>query len=538
MATWITRLSQAINAFWLTLNQGDGDTPLAVDAVGWGDYKARLQRYALYEAYYSNVVYEAIYKASGTRKVKYDLYKHIRGIYNPVARQIDLLASYVYGGMLDAELRTGAIPVVTDNDALRAAIWQVFQWSRWGVNKSQFVKTGAKLGDAPIKIVDDPQRRKVRLELLDPRKIRDVEFDDVGNVKAVVIEYERADPENAPSVGAQPDNRPVRTALYTEVWDKEGASTYRNGELYGWDGNEATWANDYGFVPVIIGYHSPAESGFGKCSFYNVLRKVDEINDSASVLNDIIRKHNQPIWIFTGVGGSGDIDFSNARKDGMPFVRLGKDATAQPMVAPLGLGDALNNLTGMLKELENDMPELALASARNRGGDISLPSMQALYSDGIKRIEDARGNYDDALTRAVQMAVTIGGIRRYDGFTAFNDGSYARGDLDIHIGMRPVIADAITKSDKIAALTSASNAPSPYQRLILQELDYPEDDIEDVVNAAALEKQQQNAAAVRAVTDKLFGAGDGENGDEETDEEADANPGADTGSAGTGETGD
>lgn len=535
---WINRLSRALNMFWLTFNTADGDTPLAVDALGWSDYKSRLQRYALYEAYRSNVVYRDVFKPSAARKDKYGLYKHIRGIYNPVAREVNLLGSYVYGGTLDQELRSGAIPLVTSDDALRVAVWQVFQWSKWGTQKAQFVRTGAALGDSPIKVIDDTARGRVRLELLDPRKIRDCEFDAVGNVKAIAIEYERVDPEQGSLISVNTLTGAVKTALYTEVWERidgvVSAKTYRNGDAYGWDGNPAAWETSYGFVPVVIGGHEPADAGWNKCAFYACLDKIDEVNDSASIIGDQIRKSVVPIWVFTGTGGTPP-DFSSTKKSSIPYIQLGKDATATPMVAPLQLADALQNLREILLEIERDMPELSLQRVRDKSGDTSLPAVRAQYSDAIGRIEEARGNYDDTLVRALQMAVTIGGLRRYADFRSFDVGSYDRGDLDMFVAGRPVIADELSKGEKVNALATTSAQPAAYQRLTLRELGYAADEIEDIVSAATLEKDASARAAVRGLTDSLFG-GTANNADQDLEGEiVDANSAPVAGALGAGE---
>jgi len=51
-----------------------------------------------------------------------------------------------------------------------------------------------------------------------------------------------------------------------------------------------------------------------------------------------------------------------------------------------------------------------------------------------------RDRYDDALVRAHQMAISIGGYRGYDQFAGFNLDSYKAGALEHSIGKRPVFA--------------------------------------------------------------------------------------------------
>lgn len=64
--------------------------------------------------------------------------------------------------------------------------------------KGLYVRNGAKLGDSVLKVVDDRGRDKVRIEVLDPRRLADVTLDEMMNIKSCVIEYERQDGDQKP----------------------------------------------------------------------------------------------------------------------------------------------------------------------------------------------------------------------------------------------------------------------------------------------------------------------------------------------------
>lgn len=476
----------------------------------WDEYASRLFRYHHYESYYQNTIYSTLSTYAQQHKNKYGLYQHTRGVYNPVARQNNLLVSSIYGGSIDFEHMTGgAIPLVFDNAALEEALRNVFIWSRFNELKSLYVRWGANLGDVALKIVDDRQAQKVRMEILHPGKIRDAEFDSVGNVKAVTIEYER-DEETPPG---QPTRFGIlsavstpKTYLYTERITQEKFETFKDGEPFAYyndaNGNPTpAWDNEYGFVPLVIANHKETGLRWGANSFHNVTRKIDEVNDFASLLNDQVRKSVNVLWYFAGVRQASQLEASSSVRDEVPAIYGPPESQPHAMIANLPIDQALAALQEMLSELERDMPELALQRIRESTGAQTAPGVRAQYSDAIGRITEARGNYDAALVRGLQMAVSVGGYNRYDGFAGFDLNSYDAGELDFYIKDRPVIGDSLSVTERLTVLGSVGDKPAAIQKLILKELDFSADEIDEVITDIETEKQanmqqaqaQQNA---------------------------------------------
>lgn len=492
---------------------------------GWETYPARLARYHLYTAYLNNTAYSNIQAMAAQLKLTNRLYKHIRGIYNPVARQNQLLKSYIYGGSIDYEhLTGGAIPLVLNNPNLYDPIKQLFIDSRWGEKKSLYVRWGASLGDNFIKIIDDRAKEKVRMEVLHPGKVREAEFDDVGNVKSVIIEYERFEepdialmkPSRLGSMGNI--NRLSKVYTYTEKIDKDKFQTFKNGEPFAYytDANGDPideWDNEYGFVPLVKLDHDDTGLKWGANAFYNSLRKIDEINDQASLANDQIRKILIPLLYGTNIKKKSDIAVAMEDKDAYTILYGPENSTLTPISAQINIEGALKNIIEMQHELERDLPELALQSARERGGDFTAPGIQAVYSDAIGRINEARGNYDTAQVRAIKMGISIGGYNGYEGYQGFNLMSYEQGDLDFYIKDRPVVSVSLSTSDKLTALQSINSMSPALQRLALKELDYSDEDIEAVV--ADTEEQTRNAA--RGFAKSVFGDEDEEDNQDNPD---------------------
>jgi hypothetical protein len=487
----------ATRAFALAFNER---ALIPTDNYDWNWYQSRLFRYALAESYYNNIAYRNIVTFSARLKANSDLYKHIRSVYNPVYRLVEAYTAKVYGGALDFEdLSRGAIPVTMASDELKAAISKLWIWSNWGVQKSLYPRTGSQLGDVFIKTVDEPDKEKVRMEVLHPGKVKEAEFDAVGNVKTATIEYDRCETDGK------------TWYLYTEKIDQESFSFYKNGKP--WDyldnrpgGANSQYDNIYGFVPLVHTKHKDVGQTWGANAFHAQLGKIDELNDSASLLNDQVRKAVNVMWYFAGVKSKTEVNASTDEKDKMPAIYGPEGSQPFPMIANVDITAAGINIERLQTELERDLPELALHRLRE-GGNVTAPGVRASYSDAIDHFTEAQGTYDDGLIRAHKMAVTIGGMRGYEGFQGFGLDSYDNGDLDHYINERPIIQDQLSKLEKVQTLQGAQ-API---WLIMRELDYDEETIEEVI----AEKEKNLRDAMRGFAEGTFG--DEENATENGD---------------------
>lgn len=489
---------------------------------GWDTYKVRRSRYFTYENYENNTAYATINNQAAALKLDNKLYKHVRGIYNPVSRFVNLNVAYIAGGEIDMDsLTVGCLPVVTDNEAIRTALLKGLEWSRWGEYKALYVATGVNKGDTYIKVIDDRLRQQVRLEVLPPEFVRDIEFDEVGNVKAIVIEYERDEVVDVQAakpgvLGQMLSFKGKNTYTYTEKITKEKFYTYKDGEPFAFyfdeNGNGLTeWDNEYGFVPVVHQVDTPAGLGLkmGKNGYYNDLPKINEINDQASIISDKIRQILQPIVYAEGVTNQAQIQPLTEDRDQLAILYGPANSKLTPIMLDLNISAALENLHSMLNELKNDMPILALQDIRQQSSNLSGVAIENMFGDSISSIKMRRSRFNAAFIRASQMMIGIGGYNGYEGFEGFNLDSYKAGDLQFYIKDTRVINDSLSMSDHVNALSTISGMPAPLQRLALQKLDYNEDDIDEVV--AATEEQVRFAA--RGFADSLFGSGD--NGDNE-----------------------
>lgn len=465
-----------------------------LSAYQWDAYASRLFRYTHYRHYYNNTVYSELerYAVMHKKKSNQGLYRFVRPVYNPAARGVDLYPSKVYGGQLDMEnISMGAIPVQYQNDKQKRAIRQLWQWSNWGIQKSLYVTTGAMLGDVILKLVDEPDKQRVRMEVQIPDVYTELEFNAVGNVTRYVIEYTKVDLKTG------------RSYTYKEEGDKQWFRTYKDGVPFAYtqdgDGKEVSeWRNIYGFVPVVhIPHKLTVGARFGTSSIHKVLWKVDEINSAASRVNDQIGKTVNAVYHAKGLQGNVSLEIQDD-KGQIGLLKTDNTVDLIPLVNNLDIASATDNVAQMLMEIERDMPELSLHRIRE-SGQATAPGVRAAYSDAIDLINEASGLYDDGLVRAHQMGMTIGGIRGYQDFEGFNENSYDNGELDHSIAPRDIIDDSLSQYEKITFLMQAFSIPNRAEKkMALKELGYTEKEIEDVakeaeeLDAAENERQFQN----------------------------------------------
>lgn len=405
----------------------------------------RRLRYSINWSMYENSAYRRAHKWAESYKSTYGLYRYIRNVYNPSYRLGEFWQSHIWGGSLDPRAGNGkevrsAIPIVTDNENLRPAIAKLWEWSNWQTGKGVITLRGAVLGDAIIRVVDDPERRKVYLEPLHPGTITDISLDKWGNVKGYCLEEYRADMRG-------------NSILYREEASRDGDNvvyrTYANENLFAWDGDQAEWTVPYGFIPMVVIQHKNVGLQWGWSELHAGLSNFREIDDQASLLDDQIRKMVNSGWFFSGVSaprGGGIVtpgattpstDNPESGREDVPAIYGPAGSSATPMVAPLDISAALANIKSIIQKIERDYPELS-ESLENQAGDISGRALRINRQPVISKINDRRPNYDNPLVRAQQMAVAIGGYRGYDPtFRGFGLDSFHAGDLDHSIGDRP-----------------------------------------------------------------------------------------------------
>lgn len=447
MADWVDRIKLGMVAFreaYLTSQ--------VIDVTSWSDQESRILRYAVLYAQYEQTSYRDVHKWATAYRKQYGLYKYVRPVYNPSFRLGSFWQAHIFGGLLNVEAGVdGAIPIETDNEALRPAIAELWKWSRWQVQKDILSVRGTILGDAIIRVVDDVQRERVYLDLLHPGSFESIEKDLYGNIRGYVIKENRPDPRGS-----------TRTVTYTEEVSRDGElvvyETFLNGKPYAWPDNldrtgspVAIWSEPYGFVPLVAIQHNDQGLEWGWSELHPIRSKIQEVDDIASQLSDHVRKTVNPEWAVLGMarpraiphlkGADATTDRPYPGREERKMLYFSdKDVKLQAMVADLDLESVLAHLEALTAEIERDMVELG-QDIHTASGDASGRALRTARQPVIAKVIQRRANYDAGMVAAQQMAIAIGGFGNYEGYEGFGLESYDRGDLDHSIAERPVFEE-------------------------------------------------------------------------------------------------
>lgn len=472
------------------------------------NYAVRTALYDQYQFWYDNTQFEAINTWMTANRSRQNLYRHIRGIYNPVHRLVNLEVSKVYGGGIDwsGGLRVGAIPVVGANETLVEAITTLLKWSNFGTEKANYVRQGSKYGESYLKIVDDVDRQRVRLEVVSPYKVHEVRFNEVGDIKWIAIQYYRTDDAG-------------KDYLFREEIDQDEFRYWQVYNLNAFDygvKDEPTqrYPNPYGFVPVRqIPHTRDTDSRYGVPSFHGSLGKIVQLNDIAAPVHDGVRLGVNPIYVSKGGLLPTNTDDGTRDRDEIKVINIHKDGSFDAIAPTLNISDGLAAMDKLIGEIERDMPQLSLQRIRESGGDASGVSIENAYSDASSLLVELQGSYDEGLIRGLQMGISIAAYRGYPQFRAYNaETSYQNGDLDFYIQEREVFSDRLTPDRKIELLNQSANLDT--LPIVARDLGYSEEDIAIMMDGRQEREAQQIAAGIRAAAQAA-----GMNTDEEDDSE-------------------
>jgi hypothetical protein len=469
-----------------------------LDDSNFTDFEARKLRYAIMWAMYENNAYSKIHLFSQKYKSDYGMYRHTRGVYNPAYRLGEFWKGHLLGGKLDKDAGDGsetrsALPIITENDMLRRAISQIWRWSNWQIKKDVLSLWTPIMGDGVIKIMDKPDEGRVYLKPIQPSVLAELTLDSRGNVKGYVIEEMRQDPRPGRGDGK---------VLYREIAFREKGDdnvyyqTYLNDKLYAWDDDSAEWRVPYGFVPMVVLQHNDVGLDWGFSELLSGLPKFREVDDLASKLSDQVRKYVDPPFLFSGVnkptrqpkvqGEESTSGNPQPSREEVPALYGPAGSDAKALVADISIADAASYIKDILSDIERDYPELN-ADMHNVKGEISGRALRINRGPAEDKVLQRRPNYDDALVRAQQMAMSIGGWRGYDGFDGITLESYYAGALDHTIGDRPVFSkdpmDDLERDKEFWTVAKAAKSFGIPMLVYLEQQGWTEDQIAKVKNS-------------------------------------------------------
>lgn len=462
-------------------------------ALSTSGYEAtRLQRYGRAWGFYTNEVYNDLsaYLAA-TYPAGSQIYKYTKGLRNPIPSWVGFYVTNVWGGQLDLEAGNGqekpsALPIITENDALRPAIAKLWQWSNWNAKRLLATTHSAAMGDAFIVVVDSPRAGKAYMQVRRPSEFTDLDWDDFGHVKRAVIEYRTEDDQDRPYTYKQIIEHPV-------VWGGKFTryQTYKDNRPFAFPENQldgqATWEWEvpYDFVPVVHIPFADTGEGWGALGYSATIPKIDAANSLASLLSAQIGKTVNPAYVAYGIqSGNITLGGSDEGQDEIPILYIPKppgEASLQPLISQIDLPGALALLDAQLADIARDLPELRMSEAMRSG--LSGEALGRAFADVAARIGAVRGNHDSGLVRAHQMAIAIAGASGYDpAFRGFDMNSFKSGLLDHGIGDRPILPTSSsekvdTQGKQWVQVGQAVAAGMPLNTALREIMGWEDDDI-------------------------------------------------------------
>ena len=526
----------------LNADPGQGRSTFGGALDEWSRLEARKFRYQLNWAMHQNDAYRDLVHLWATRfKVRFGTSKHIRHIYNPAERLGNFYQSHTFAGPLDPEAGDGesepsALPILTDNEAIRPAIGRLWRDSCWPVVKDIFTLWGAVLGDVAIRVVDDPALGQVRKELVYPGHLARVVYDHQHDVKGYLIRKEVEDPAVDPAGYLDPVTAGVelaRPVVYAERCYRDGDlvvfETFKDGKPYPWNGVSAAWTEPYGFVPLRVASHRPIGLDWGMNCFHGGLPQFMEVDDQASVLGDNNRKKLNGPWLMPGVKSREELKGAGVNRSQRTAMENAADpepqrtelnllfansvdAKAISMTADIDIAGMCEHIRDMLGAIERRYPEM-LADV-GMAGHVTAEAIRNARQVGSARVQLVRPGYDAAEVATNQMALAIGGFRGYEGYEGFGLDSYASGRLDHAIGHRAVFeVDPLDSINEDMAFWQACNeavkAGVPLA-LYLERNGWSEEDLKALEDAKAAEPPPPAPVVVAAPGAKVNGQPNGQ----------------------------
>ena len=250
------------------------------------EWRARQAAFALRESYYDGTRYGRMREDLGWLYPR--LYKAVKPLYLPLARAVDVDAGIVPGhwNFADPDKADGV-------SQSQVAGWhrarrQLFDWSGWVTRGVLFVHYGAVLGASGLKVVDLRDKGEVQVQPVNPRNFMLTSAGQYDSTPAQSIWIEMRTTEDGP-------------VEYAEVITPDAVRTFWDGEPRGIDGRPAEYRNELAFVPFVEVRHIETGKMLGESTYQKAMPLLDEVNQLASYLADIIKKHTEPQYIGTGV---------------------------------------------------------------------------------------------------------------------------------------------------------------------------------------------------------------------------------------------
>ena len=488
--TQLNQFGDTAATFWqkTTLMASLAGNPSALPA----DFEDMLEAY-----YMNNGLYDAIQAYMGANDI---WTPGMQPLYNPAHRAVEFHVSHLWPGALDRAFR-----LICEDEKVESAIQQVLKWSNWESKKQLAARWYAEFGTMFIKVPVRKESQQVRLQVIKSRYVTDFETDSSDFITFIRIDSQKSRLNKA----GQPE-----TYMRTEVWNK-AENSYRVFD-HRFSRNtplsqlgkpvEQSEITKFGidFIPFVHAKFKDIGEPRGLGVFTHVLDKIDEANRIATRLHEIAFRFNRA---YIGISANDKdaqgrplpaprlMDRNNNAVESADDLAEDQSIFTMPgmsklemMVPNINFAGHLQELTDQMDEIKQDMPELRYYDIRE-SSNISTDTMRMMLAGAIDRVLDARGSAHAALIRALQMALTLGKVNGFDGFTRLGD--YADGALEFSFAEQEVLP--LTKKERAEGVKISVDAGMDIL-FAMKQHGYTETEIKEFTRSAEyLLRMQQKA---------------------------------------------
>jgi hypothetical protein len=409
------------------------------------------------------------YDYTGLYQSLYDLYNNDDALYaEDTSRRLRTVVNRSVEFYATKMLPGPKIEVMLEADKpedLKTAIEQILKSSNFGNNKPAMLRGFALYGDSFIRVRGDNE--KSFLEDVSPFFVTDFDEDTRGFLTFMRIDIPTLDASNNP-------------ALYTEVWQLSDL-TFRSWltslsvstpiDQLGTPAISMSFSElGIDFIPIVHTKFRDVGDLRGIGSVFHALDKIIEANRLVTRLHDLLFRFDKPIFMVSAndkdqagrplpapkidTASTGSATASEGEKESVfgDVVYLPGMAKAESMIPNINYSDALAILNAHMEEIERDLPELRWYALK-MDTTLSGTALRTLLGAAIDRATEAKNNFLSSLSRALEMALTIG---IFNGVFPATLGTFDSGDFDHQLVVEDAWAQSVSeKADTQKKLVDA-----------------------------------------------------------------------------------
>ena len=355
-------------------------------------WEHRLKTLERREAYYDGTAYDRD-DAHLFRKLLPQFISGVKPIYLLLGRAVDVDAGIIPAGWEFAE---------DAPDDWTAARDLVFAWSKWTTEGVLFVDYGARKGLSGLRIADLADEKKIIIQPVDPATfllIRPDQYSDKVGLSIYVDQRRDAQGESFE---------------YAEVITPEEVATFKDGEPFAFSDRGPIWKNELGFVPFVEIQFKRNGDALSECTFERQIPALDQLNELASDLAEVLKKNKDPI---TFISGSEPQDLAA----GPDLVWFGPAGSKVELIVPgLNIDGTLHFIQDIKLELKESLPELSF-DALKQNNQIATETLETQLTELVLKIKRVRPNFDAGLAQALQMAARAASVHNIAGLEPLAD---------------------------------------------------------------------------------------------------------------------